>query len=340
MLEIDFDQQAEEREIKIRRNIAEHQAKYGSGEGRHFETPQATPSELKWRHQHWWNTREKIRNHLRTGVLGMGLYDRFSNCGAMASVQWSKQNQTHRVSAVLCKSRHCEPCMRQKAGRIAGNLKEKMRKCPPGSFRFLTLTLRHDRDTRLKPQIARILKHFRALRALPVWKKTQRGGAFTLEIKHTPNGWHPHLHVIAEGNWMSRDALRDAWIKITGDSFQADIRRIPDADALAGYVVKYVTKSTSKEVWDNDAIAKEYLEGVKGTRTCATLGSWRGLKLTEPKIKVDDWEHVASLAQVMQDAKDRQPYALAIILSLRPPTEHTEHKKPNPSSRPKQSITG
>lgn len=292
----------------------------------YFSVPFATPQELKWRHQTWWERREKVLSYLRDGWLGMRHYERFANCGAMATVQYSNTLAKHRVSAVLCKSRHCEPCMRQKAGRIAGNLKDKMKACPPGSFRFITLTLRHDQLTPLKEQLTRLIKHFRALRARPVWKKTQRGGAFTIEVKHNATGWHAHLHVITEGKWCDRDTLRNEWEKITGDSFQADIRRIPDADALAGYVVKYVTKSTSPEVWDNACFAKEYMLAVKGLRTCASLGTWRGLKLTQPRPHTDDWQHVGTLHDIVNDAQAGKPWAEAVILSLRPPTEHTEHR--------------
>lgn len=288
--------------------------------------PIATDRELWWRHQHWWKTREKVSVYLEAGVLGHKLWERFKNCGAMATVEWSQEAQRHRVSAVLCKSRHCEPCMRQKAGRIAGNLKEKMKACPPGSFRFITLTLRHDNATELKAQLTRLIKHFRTLRSKPVWKKSQVGGAFTIEVKWSESGWHAHLHVIAQGKWMCRDKLRDEWNAITGDSFQADIRRIPSADALAGYVVKYVTKSTSPAVWDNAAIAKEYLLAVKGLRTCSTLGSWRGLALTKPRQTITDWKHIATLHDVVEQANNKQHWATAIVLSLRPPHEKTDDK--------------
>jgi hypothetical protein len=329
MLEEIDDSELEKLERKIRATKAEHDANCSADDRRNWDVPIATPSELKWRHQHWWKRRSRIAEYLSLGWIGRRIYDRFSNCGAMATVQWSAIAQRHRVSAILCKTRHCEPCMRQKAGRIAGNLKEKLKSCPPGSFRFITLTLRHDHLTRLDDQLRRLIKHFRALRARPIWKLTQRGGCFTVEVKYSAGGWHAHLHVISEGSWCDRESLRDAWSQITGDSFQADIRRIPDADALAGYVVKYITKSTSETVWDNIATAKEYLLAIKGTRTCATLGTWRGLKLTKPTHVVEDWQHVATLHDVLDSAKANQPWATAIVLSVRPPSEHTEHKHPS-----------
>jgi hypothetical protein len=297
-----------------------------SSQANRHETVLATMTELRWRHAHWWDKRERILSYLRLGWIGRTTTERFANCGAMATVEWSDVLAKHRVRAILCKSRHCEPCMRQKAGRIAGNLKEKMRTCPPGSFRFITLTLRHDTDTPLKAQLVKLIKNFRALRARPIWKKTQVGGAFTIEVKRTKNGWHAHLHVISQGKWCDRDQLRNAWESVTGDSFNADIRRIADADVLAGYVVKYVTKSTSDEVWQSEATAKEYILAIKGVRTCATLGTWRGLKLTEPKPQTDDWKEVGVLHDLLTEGTREQPWAQAIILSLRPPEANTEHK--------------
>jgi hypothetical protein len=165
------------------------------------EVPVATKRELNFRHGHWWQRRDRIVTHLGNAGTPWHTLERVKNCGANCRVQWSEQKQKRRLRASYCRCRHCEPCMRAKANLIARNLADRLGKHTRQRFRFITLTLAHT-DAPLADQLRRLVKCFRKLRDSKLWKRSQAGGCFTVEVKHTGDAWHPHLHVIDEGAFL------------------------------------------------------------------------------------------------------------------------------------------
>jgi hypothetical protein len=208
--------------------------------------------------------------------------------------------------------------MRAKANLIARNLRSKLEAGVKRNFRFITLTLKHSKRP-LAEQLARLKKCFKKLRQTPLWKKSQRGGVVTLEVKWTGHAWHPHLHIIAEGEYLSKFALSDAWKEITGDSYIVDIRQLKnDADACH-YVVKYVTKGVSPAVWNDADLAQEWIVASRSVRVADTFGNWRGYRLLKRESGVNDWKPIDTLENLINKANAGDAYALRVILELRPP---------------------
>lgn len=288
----------------------------------------ATPEETKFRHGHWLEKRAKVNRTLLQINSSQRTVEAFEQCGSECTVEYSASLQKHRVRANHCKNRHCEPCMRARAGRLAANLKAKIEGDQKHRFRFLTLTLRHS-DAPLADQIKRLYKSFSKLRATKFWKQSQRGGCFILEVKWSAKSreWHPHLHVITEGNWIKQQTLANQWRTITGDSHVVDVRCLADGKEAAHYVTKYVTKGTSDTVWDDDDAAQEWVTATKGVRTCATYGTWRGYKLLAITESAPDWTPVGTLTHIIHAADQHQPWAMAILQSLRPPGKPNEVSK-------------
>ena len=285
-----------------------------------YTIPPASPAEIAFRHTAWAARRGKVRAALcRTGIRDFAL-NRFDECGSCCSVEWSETLQKHRVRANYCRCRHCEPCMRAKANRLAANLKARLMQEPAGRYRFITLTLRHS-DAPLRDQIRRLYASFRKLRHSKTWKLTQRGGALALEVKWqaSTRRWHPHLHVISEGDFLDKDRLSTAWHAATGDSFVIDIRMLHDAKEAAFYVAKYVTKGTSADVWNDTTAATEWIISTKGVRVCATFGTWRGYKLTAMPQDATDWVPVATLNSLHERAAAGEEHARRLLLLIRPP---------------------
>ncbi len=145
-----------------------------------------------------------------------------------------------------------------------------------------------------------------------------------LEVKLNGEEWHPHLHCIAEGNWISRDELSQAWHEATGDSFIVDVRALPRTKDVGIYIAKYVTKGTSVDVWNKPEKAVEWINAIKGVRTCSTFGDWRGFRLTAPLESATDWIHVDRLVTLIGRARRGEEDALQILVSLRPPGDEAE----------------
>lgn len=280
----------------------------------------ATQWETEFRHSHWTARRAKITAHLASCGASMFSMERWTECGSDCMIEHSEKADKHRVKANYCKSRHCEPCSRARANVLAANLQEKLTAAANGKFRFVTLTLRHTK-TPLLNQIKKLYASFKTLRKQAYWKQSQRGGAFMLEVKWSARSreWHPHLHVITDGSWMDKRDLSREWLKVTGDSTSVDVRALDDAKHAAHYLVKYVTKGTSSEVWDDKEAAQEWITATRGIRVCSTFGNWRGMKLSKPTIKYDDWVKVCRLDNLIQRVQAGEQHAMQILLLLRPP---------------------
>ena len=171
------------------------------------------------------------------------------------------------------------------------------------------------------------------MRSLPLWQNTTDGGAATFEcqwhskgsVSRTAHGervrtraeWHPHLHVIAEGNRIDQAELAAAWHQITGDSFKVDIRLVKTGADAAHYVAKYVTKGTVNDVWADANAAKEWIEATAGLRCCFTFGTWRGFKLLEKPSDDARWESLGLLTSIVQAARDGDRRSQEILARLR-----------------------
>lgn len=277
----------------------------------------ATDEESTFRHSGWWQLRTKIRRHLANSGANSFQLDRWDNCGSACHVEYSATLNKHRCRANYCKSRHCQPCMRAKATRLSMNLRRRLSERPDGRYRFVTLTLKNSKQD-LAAEIRRLYTCFKSIRGHRVWRR-QRGGCFILEVKWSSGrGWHPHLHIITEGEYIPQAELSEAWHHVTGDSFVVDVRPLTTGYDPADYVAKYITKATNSDVWDDDSAAQEWICSSKGVRPAATFGNWRGFKLCSQPECADDWQPIASLGQVLHDARQGQPWAVAILKSLRP----------------------
>ncbi len=131
-----------------------------------------------------------------------------------------------------------------------------------------------------------------------------------LEVKRSKSGehWHPHLHLITEGDWINGRQLSEQWLKVTGDSNVADVRRIDSGKDVCAYVCKYVTKGVDGKVWEKDDWADEWICSTKGVRVAATFGSWRGYQLLQVNNKADDWTPVSTFQKKCGPTRSCSPF--------------------------------
>ncbi len=172
----------------------------------------------------------------------------------------------------------------------------------PRTVRLITLTIRTT-DESLETALDHLSKSFVRLRHSPLWASTQKGGAAFIEVTWNPHlaRWHPHLHILSQGNYIPKAKLLDAWRKASRGSLIIDIRLVSNPQTLTRYVTKYVTKPVTQNVTKDRARFEEAVRAFRGRRLCTTFGAWRGTSLTT-REKSDDWDYVGSYADLRDQA--------------------------------------
>jgi hypothetical protein len=245
----------------------------------------------------------------------------FGECG---SYSWFEQNVASpgrfRIRYNHCHDRLCTPCANARSARICEALMAQIGGQPVS---FITLTL-CGKGEALSDLVDRIYKHFRALRLHPTWQDKVRGGAAFLEIKWNDKSqrWHPHLHIIADADFIPQGELSTIWRTISKDSFIVDVRRVKNADVTGHYVTKYASKPLNSSFMNTTALLDEALLALKGRRLCLCFGTWYGTALTDAEDSVldeegdgGDWKMYVDLETVLQQAAHGSRDALNLIRS-------------------------
>lgn len=224
--------------------------------------------------------------------------DAFRQCGSSAWVRYSPSSDRCEVQSESCRSRWCSRCSRDKGSRFSRNLAAWAEGRP---LRLITLTLRHN-QTGLDAQLKRLRSSYASLRRHPVWKPV-KGTVSVVEVKLSKAGlWHPHLHILAIGDWVCQAALGAAWHGITGDSFVVDIRWIGKSREAVSYVAKYVGKPCDDSIYRSEDSLDEAMTALRGSRQWSTTGCCRGLDLDAvPADEPSDWIACGRLLDLIRD---------------------------------------
>jgi len=143
--------------------------------------------------------------------------------------------------------------------------------------KMLTLTMPRSQDTP-RNQIRFLRQCWNQLRRTALFKKV-RGGAYQIELKPKPDGFHIHIHILMDAPYMPYQKVFSEWRRITGiEAPQVDIRAA-DNDSAKAYVCKYTAKSADY-THDKTDIVRWY-EATKGQRLFATFGEWYNATLEE-----------------------------------------------------------
>ena len=223
------------------------------------------------------------------------LWERLDRCGEPIPLTCTNCG-SHSTGETHCKSRYCPQCVPiVRAERLErwGHAIRLMQ-WPL----FLTLTIPNSQD----PEHLKFLKKkWSAFRRRKLIKSCIKGGVATFEITNIGNGWHPHLHAIADCRWLSlgveeprmqsfggrrkdskavikqktdlaRMELSALWgSQIGRESAIVLANRIP-VDAGANYVLKYAIKC-SELLKIRDPIAPM----LRVLASCRTIAGWGSL---------------------------------------------------------------
>lgn len=265
----------------------------------HLQTDDDRDLSRSFRHAGWHSRRVKTLRALRRCDFSDARTGRFEQCGSTAYVlKTLDPDPAYRIASNRCHDRFCVPCATDKARVVAANLLSKL---PERPLRFITLTLRSN-DLPLQDRLNKLYKDFAKLRGVLRRHRKTTGGIAFLEITRNEgtSQWHPHVHIIAAGDYIPQPWLRDRWLEITGDSFIVDVRLIRDRREAAAYITKYATKTLSAKVWNDHTALCEAINALSGRRTFNVFGDWVGLNLSKPPSDDVQWVYYATLPDLLR----------------------------------------
>lgn len=238
------------------------------------------------------------------------------HCHRMFRGRTCRNGHSWAKAAKSCSLRICPHCCRQRATEVATKLEPFLRSKPEHSLRFMVLTIPNCAD--LNEGRAAIWDAFTHLRRSVEWKRKVKGCVVTFEatynphcvcgerkVEHCADGrarwcefrkapkqtdpWHPHLNVLAEGEYFPHAQLCRMWETATdGEAKVVHVSAVNNGfieledggtSKAARELVKYITKA-SDLVGDPQAV-EQFLDAVYKRRLLRTYGTFFALKLEE-----------------------------------------------------------
>jgi len=201
------------------------------------------------------------------GIFTDKSLENFTKCGQFGYLI-EHQCKYQQVIVMRCKLRVCPHCsstiLHQQFKRCADLIRVMKRP------RFLTLTVRNTEDIR-KEYVQRLKKLFYNFRRKQRVSPHIRGGIIVSEVTHKGRGYHLHLHIIYDGDYLHWKNVQQAWQEVTGqDVVHIDIRVCRNTGHAIGYLAGYLKKGQSFASMEH-FIA--YHAETKGSRYFQTFGS-------------------------------------------------------------------
>lgn len=272
------------------------------------------PLPCTFRHSGWHADRVRMHKALYRTKQSPSRRHSFAECGSHAYVYRSVKDPTvYRVMGSACRDRFCVPCTRERGQTLSANISERLAGQPA---RFMTFTLNTD-GLDLAQSLDKLQKSFNRLLKQPAWRSRVTGGVAFLEVKYNTasSRWHPHVHAIVQGKYFLHTALREAWLRATGDSHIVDIRFVRSQRSVLHYVTTYCSKAHRSTDFPNDDRLDEAILALRGRRLARTFGNWRGAPLTACNTDTE-WEPVELLHTLLDRAVRGDDDARTILGSL------------------------
>lgn len=254
-----------------------------SADDEHCDDPGAwrNPDSIPWEHRGWQPTRRRVYASMCRVGVPVARKHAFWTCGDRVHVMKDGESGEIDVWTEKCHDRFCLRCGQLRSRKIAEAMEGLMR---PAQDRlmFITLTIRGRPSDSLQSMLDRLREGWKELRRLKGWSNHVRGGACMLEVKWSPTSgghWHPHYHIVCEGEWIDPAWLSAAWKLITRDSDQVNVQRITEPRKALGYVTKYASKPLDSSFTMRAYLLDEAMRTLKGVRLAACFGTWHGTPL-------------------------------------------------------------
>lgn len=201
--------------------------------------------------------------------------NKISRCGTYYTMvtckKCTKQNHKH---STLCKSKFCPRCQKLRSNTLMSKYRDILNDMK--SPYFLTLTIKNVVHLQ-QHDIDRLINNFHKMRRQVFWLNNVKGGFYSVESNVGKDGKHNlHLHAIYDGKYIEPAIIKNAWYRLTGDSYIINIKRA-DKNSIAE-VFKYMTKIL--EYGDNINMLREFFYATKNKRMTNTFGNIYGIKAT------------------------------------------------------------
>lgn len=222
---------------------------------------------------------------------------------------FARHSETGKVRVISnsCRLRWCPVCSEAKRARIRAEVSEWLSHVRKP--KFITLTMSHV-ALPLSEQIAALYRGFRLLRQHKAVKQSMRGGIWFVQIKRseTDGCWHPHLHIIADSNYIDKRVLSQEWFLSTGNSYIIDIRAVQNPQETCDYVSRYCAKPCKLTDYTRDDRI-EIATVLHGKRLCGRYGTGRICHFkTERPADFASWQRLGSWRYFI----DNRPFEPAI----------------------------
>lgn len=253
----------------------------------------------------------KARNHQMAGFLVTSGYqpvaDKLYQCGSYLRFRhYMAHSQTRLIESRSCdQSLLCPLCAIRRGARMLRRYAERCEVLAPAhDFYLVTLTVKNGPD--LDERYHHLLRSWKRLN-----ERAKKGygvyadasGSFgSIEFTKSPDGWHPHLHMIwampkgsSRVRYGRHSQLGTEWLAVTGDSYIVHAERI---DAVVGVppcgegsaaaandpliaalceTLKYAVKFSDLDLADN----LHAWQVLKGKRLTRSYGAFFGLDVPE-----------------------------------------------------------
>ena len=244
---------------------------------RHAHAPEFQTSLQDAIHEPHQEARDRIIRSLAAGFYSAQKRGarRLSSCSSTARLYVNPTLGKVRPWLNRCKHKLCPFCARARSATVALDLLGILKGMRHP--RMMVLTVKST-TRELTDQLVALRRAFSKLRRLPDWKARVAGGAYTLEVtvNRTTGLWHPHLHIIYDGEFFPHKLLQRHWHDVTGGSkvvWVADVKNMPGvANELAKYIgkVQHLDKLTDHQI-------RDYTLAVNGSRMVQTFGTSHGI---------------------------------------------------------------
>ena len=237
------------------------------------------------------------------------LHEKLAKCGRYLRLNCSCCGGI-RETETRCDQKWCPVCSRKRAARLSLKYQRASALMKWPMHVTLTRTNTHTIDFQ---QILALKKGFKKLRRRDPWQGQVIGGISALEITNTGRGWHPHLHVLCDCEWLAVETpapkhfhsratkaqlykrasaeLERAWSDCIGQMFSSlKVRRCDGATAVRE-VLKYTVKPGSL-VESPDKIG-DAIRAISAGRLVAAFGTLYNMRKelrdeTRPSLPCED----------------------------------------------------
>ncbi|KKL47262.1 hypothetical protein LCGC14_2337300 [marine sediment metagenome] len=260
-------------------------------------------------------------NFERTGLFEEAdelqrIANKLDDCCRSPFVAINTETSEIRIHEFRCKLRHCPYCGKLRANALCAKILPLIQKMD--DVRRVDLTLKSNDDP-IRKQFRYIVKCFAELRQTELWKDHYSKGFYSLEATHNTetDQWHPHIHIIVDGQYVKHARLKKLWLEITGDSTVIWLNRCETRSKAVYYVNKYVTKTQDPSVVPDHRIA-EWALALKGMRFVNLFGGLRHDKVNEEdeptKMDIHIYTPLNQLSAAITDGDEEAQYLWTEII--------------------------